>query len=376
MIGARKFKSATFALNVIREASTRFGLGYPVLVRRFLHMYRQRRFSPYEMHFYDLLNPKIQDAALDYYMSKEEMLALDDKHVLDGYLCVTSDKSVFYSLCMAAGIPTPRLLAVFDVPAGWIPDGRLLRSRPEWCAFLQSLPQEFVVKPALGLLGKGVTAFHRDAGGFVDHEGNRRSDDELYDFLFRAGELNLFTIGYAHHSLKLPQGNHKTIIQERLGAHPEVVELTGSQTLCTCRLFTRADRAGNIQLLGSVFRLVGGKGFVDNFDEGARGNLWCTVDADTGCIREAFAKPSGGNRLVPVSRHPITDREVVGFRIPDWRQAVDLARRLAAIFRPQPLISWDIGITRDGPVAVEGNVGGNLLPTPLSQPVRTLLTDQ
>jgi len=372
MTAASKLNNAIYAINAIREASARFGLRHSSVFRRFLHLYRARRFSPYEIQFNDLLNPRIPDEALDYYMSKEEMLAFDDANVLDAYLCVTADKSVFYSLCMAASIPVPRLLAIFDLPAGWIPDGRFLRSRSEWCAFLQSLPQEFVVKPALGLLGKGVHAFSREANEFVDNEGHRRTDDELYDLLCRGRDLNLFTSGYSHHSLKLPHGSHKTIIQERLIAHPEVVGLTGSTTLCTCRLFTRSDLAGNIELLGSAFRVVGGNTFVDNFDQGAGGNLWCSVEAETGRILEAFARPAGSDRLEQALRHPASGRDVVGFRIPDWTAAVELARRLATIFRPQTLITWDIGVTRDGPVAVEGNIGGGLLPSPLNQPVTTL----
>ncbi len=346
------------------------------MVKRFFHLYRKRRFSPYEIHFNDLLNPRISDEALDYYMSKEEMLAFDDQHILDTYLCVTADKSVFYSLCAAAGVPIPRLLAVFDLPAGWTPEGRLLRSRSEWCAYLQTLPQDFIVKPALGLQGKGVNAFHRESNEFVDHQGGRRTEGELYDLLCRVRDLNLFSSGYSHRSLKLSQGSHKAIIQERLATHPELLELTGSPTLCTCRLLTSSDRVGNVEILGSAFRVVGGSAIVDNFDQGIGGNMWCSVDAHTGQIREAFARPSGSNRLEPTSKHPVTGRAVIGFRIPDWSRAVEMAQRLETIFRPQTLITWDIGLSRCGPVAIEGNISGGLLPSPMNRPVAAMFTEQ
>lgn len=376
MFGKRKLETALHAVHTINGASARFGVGYSALVKRFLHLYRRRRFSPHEIHFNDLLDPKIRDQDLDYYMSKEEMLAFDEKHLLKPYLCMTSDKAVFYSLCAAAGLPAPRLLAVFDLPAGWTPDGRLLRSRADWCEFLPSLPREFVVKPALGLLGKGVRAFRQDPDAIVDHEGHRHTLDELYDFLCGIGDLNLFTTGYSHHSLNLPQGSHKAIVQERLTAHPSLVELTGSQTLCTCRLFTRAHRDGSIQLLGSGFRLVGGNSFVDNFDQGVGGNLWCSVDPDTGRIGDAYVRSIGGNRLEHVQRHPVTGKDVVGFHIPHWGEAVELAQRLAVIFRPQTLISWDIGVACNGAIAIEGNTGGNLLPTPMNRPVETLFAER
>jgi hypothetical protein len=54
---------------------------------------------------------------------------------------------------------------------------------------------------------------------------------------------------------------------------------------------------------------------------------------------------------------------------------MDLAHHLAGIFYPQTLIHWDIGITPQGAIVVEGNIGGSLLPTPLNVPTRTLLTD-
>lgn len=375
MIGKRKLKTAIHAFNAIKDASTRFGVGYPALIGRFLYLYRSRRFSPHEIDFNDLLNPVIRDEVLDHYLSKERMLALDDRHLLDAYLCLTSDKSIFYSVCGAAGIPTPRLFAVFDLPAGWSPDGRLLRSRAEWCQFLDSLPPDFVVKPALGLLGKGVRVFRRDASGFVDGEGHRRTVDELYDLLCGVRDLNLLTTNYSHHSVDLPQGTHKTIVQERLSAHPALVDLNGSQTLCTCRLFTYSDAAGKAHILGTAMRLAGGRMLVDNFDQGASGNLWCSVDADTGCIVEAFVRRAGCNRLERVSDHPVTGRHIIGFHVPDWDRVLALAQHLAATFRPQTLITWDIGVAANGPIAIEGNTGGNLLPTPLNQSLGPHFTD-
>lgn len=370
-----KLKNAILGLNTIRGSAARYGAGYATLVRRFFYLYRNRRFSPYEIYFNDLLNPRISYEALENYMSFDELIAFDRKHVLNAYMCLTMDKAVFYALCSTAGVPIPKLLAVFDRPSGWTPDGRELLSQSDWCAFAQSLPQDFVVKPALGLQGRGVTAFHREGHEFVDHERLRLTGDELYEFLCQKKEENLFGTAYSHHSLRLPQVNHKTIIQERLYAHPAIAELTGSVSLCTSRLFTHTDHSGEIQLLGSAFRLINGNNIVDNLDRGVRGNLWCSVEADTGRIMDAFVKPKAADRLELVTRHPTTDWDIVGFRIPHWDKTVELARHLASIFRPQPSITWDIGITHEGPVAIEGNVCGQLLPSPLNRPIRTLLTD-
>jgi hypothetical protein len=286
------------------------------------------------------------------------------------------DKSVFYAFCSAASLPIPKLLAVFDRPIGWAADGRPLKSRDEWLEFLQSLPEDFIVKPAMGLQGRGVTAFRRDAHEFVDHDRQRFTDSTLYDFLFQQSSRNLFAAGYSHHSLRLPYASHKTIIQQRLYAHPAILDLTGSAAISTARLFTHTDGSGTVWLLGSAFRVINGDNIVDNLDRGARGNLWCSVETKSGYILDAFVKPADADRLHLVDRHPTTKREIVGFRIPDWERAIELASRLAMLFHPQPSITWDIGITDRGPVVIEGNICGQLLPTPLNVPVRALFDDK
>ncbi len=370
-----KLKNAMLALKTIKGNAARHGAGYATSVRRFLHLYRNRRFSPREIYVNDLLNPRISNQALENYMSGEEVIAFENKHVLNAYLCATADKSVFYSLCSAAGVRIPRLLAIFDTPAGWTPDGRVLSSSLDWCTLIRSLPSAFIVKPALGLLGRGVAAFSREGNDFLDHRGHRRCEDELYAFLCNQKEQNLFSSSFSHHSLKLRQGSHKAIIQERLYAHPEIAELTGSAALCTCRILTHTDPSGTIVLIASGLRVINGSNVVDNFDSGANGNLWCGVDAETGRVVEAFAWSAMFNRTELITRHPTTARDIVGFRIPQWNEVVELARHLAIVFQPQPLIHWDIGITGDGPVVIEGNVGGHLLPVPLNRPVRNLLTE-
>ena len=368
-----KLTSATLALDAIRGSAARHALGYADLFRRFVHLYRARRFSPYEIHFFDLLNPAFSDQALDSFMSRDEGIDLDRRHVLETYLCATSDKTVFYAMCAAAGVPVPGLLGVFDLPSGWTPDGRLLRSQVEWREFMRSLPQEFVVKPALGLLGKGVTVFRRQQDAFVGHDGQRRSPDQLYEFLCRGKELNLFAAGFSHYSLRIPGDNHKSIIQQRVRAHPAIAQLSGSDALSTCRIVTQAGGSGDSRVLASAIKVISGGNLVDNFDKGALGNLWCNVDAASGRISEAFVKDGPANRLTRITRHPGTGHEVVGFAIPDWERVVRLAHHLATVFRPQPLIHWDIGVATGGPVVIEGNVGGQTMVTPLSRPVRELL---
>ncbi len=129
----KKLDSVARTVTALDEASTRFPTGLFGAARRFWYLYRRRRFSPKEIYFNQLLDPRISDEALDHYLSREELIALDRAHVLESYLCLTCDKSVFYAFCAASGFPVPELYAVFDLPSGRTPDGSVLDSREEWC---------------------------------------------------------------------------------------------------------------------------------------------------------------------------------------------------------------------------------------------------
>ena len=59
-------------------------------------------------------------------------------------------------------------------------------------------------------------------------------------------------------------------------------------------------------------------------------------------------------------RHPDTDAQITGRVLPLWAETQALAARAHAAFADRLLIGWDIAITRDGPVLIEGNSGPDL----------------
>lgn len=64
----------------------------------------------------------------------------------------------------------------------------------------------------------------------------------------------------------------------------------------------------------------------------------------------------GSNRLFKkYDRHPITGEQIVGFTIPFWKETLELARNAAMVTPELKYVSWDIAITENGPVLIEGN---------------------
>ncbi len=54
-------------------------------------------------------------------------------------------------------------------------------------------------------------------------------------------------------------------------------------------------------------------------------------------------------------KHPVTQYEFVGMFIPFWDEVIQLAKQAALITPELQYVSWDIAVTEEGPVLIEGN---------------------
>jgi len=53
--------------------------------------------------------------------------------------------------------------------------------------------------------------------------------------------------------------------------------------------------------------------------------------------------------------HPTTKEKIVGFKVPLFKEAVELVKKAAKIAPEVGYVGWDVAISVDGPVIVEGN---------------------
>jgi hypothetical protein len=57
-----------------------------------------------------------------------------------------------------------------------------------------------------------------------------------------------------------------------------------------------------------------------------------------------------------VSTEPGAAQErIVDFKLPHWQEARKLAERAARLFLPLRTIGWDVALTEEGPLLLEGN---------------------
>ncbi len=99
-----------------------------------------------------------------------------------------------------------------------------------------------------------------------------------------------------------------------------------------------------------TFRTGAGDAIVDN---AGAGGILSAVDAATGEILAA------GNKAGQLyERHPDTNEQLVGAKLPEWDKAVELAKKLAQVIPSNRYTGWDLALSTKGWVLVEANCRG------------------
>lgn len=137
------------------------------------------------------------------------------------------------------------------------------------------------------------------------------------------------------------------LIEEYVIQHPDLNALSPSG-LNTVRIITQLHN-NQVVVLGARLR-VSVNSAVDNL---AAGNLAAPVNPETGIVigKGVFSDI----RKDPVSRHPVTEKQIEGFIIPYWDKVIKLVDDAARRLPDNRSVGWDIAVTPQGPELIEGN---------------------
>lgn len=140
--------------------------------------------------------------------------------------------------------------------------------------------------------------------------------------------------------------NGQTLCEEVIRQHPELDRLWPG-SVNTVRLVTiYKDGAGHI--VASFLRVGGGEKPVDNFNSGG---MVIPLDPAAGIVLCAAVNKAGERFEV----HPGTGVRFEGFQVPLWDQVTALAAQAAGVIPGVRYVGWDIAVTPEGPLLVEGN---------------------
>ncbi|MCL4743912.1 MAG: hypothetical protein KJZ83_00705 [Burkholderiaceae bacterium] len=261
---------------------------------------------------------------------------LHDALDLPAWKAFSIEKSTFDTFARGAGLPTPKLHAVYSERPRLVRHGRWIRSTGELESFLRrDLQYPAFAKPAVSQWGQGAHVLHRVDTLRDTLTIDRQSTREVADF---AREIASKAGGY--------------LFQELLRPEPAIAELTGGG-LCTLRIVVLNGGAGGPRMHRALWKLSAKGNVQDNFHHGESGNLLAKVDLASGRVIHLIQ--GGWPWPQQTDRHPDTGRVMIGFEIPHWRDAVALTLEAATAFPGARLQGWDVALTDRGPVLLEIN---------------------
>lgn len=141
--------------------------------------------------------------------------------------------------------------------------------------------------------------------------------------------------------------NHFKLGEEAIRQHE------GMNALCrdsvnTVRMVTLIDGEGEVHLMYALLRMGMGGSAVDNISSGG---MYSGLDENGVIVAPAYCDKTG--LTYPV--HPASGTAIEGFRVPLFEEAKELVKAAALRIPEVRYVGWDVAISENGPILVEGN---------------------
>lgn len=339
--GAFRFLSTVYRLG--RDDRQRYGVSLFSQLRENYALLRLNGLEPYEYFQYHLSNPAMTWEDKCAYLSYNQGCALHRELSPLADQAITS-KFLTERFFDWFDLPVPRSYGIYDPRFGRTAEGKSLQNVQEFCEFVGNLGvDKFVLKPISSGKGAGITVIlGREGSAFISAGGERYTTTQLFERCLEGWKTT-----YSHTSYGL-------LIQEYVEQH-ETLQRIQPHSLNTLRVITLINNRNEVEILATMVKFGLGASAVDNL---SKGGFAARVD-EGGIIQKAVLEESGSYE--PVEKHPTTNQQIEGVRLPYFDEAVALAVRGQLHIPQLRTLGWDIAITPKGPVIIETNVfWGNL----------------
>lgn len=306
-------------------ARRRSGIGRPQQVLMAWGLALRDAVPPTSYYRYRLYEPEKRGRALDYLHRSTTKNAAVYPLLRRPPFCrarALSDKGEFWQRCLTHGLPAVPVLLQLE-------DGMVVRPAEPGAA----LPAgDLFVKPLRSKGGRGAARWDwAPEGHYRSPEGETCTPRALLERLCRASRQQAL------------------LVQPRVVNHPALLDLTNG-ALATVRILSCRNERGEAEPAAAVFRMpVGENRVCDNIHAGG---IAAGVELASGRLGRAAALDPASDWL---TSHPDTGARIAGRLLPDWDAALDLVRRAGAVFDDFAVVGWDVALTKEGPLVVEGN---------------------
>lgn len=140
--------------------------------------------------------------------------------------------------------------------------------------------------------------------------------------------------------------DNKVFVEDLIEQHPTMSKLCKT-SINTVRIATLVVN-NEVHCLYSILRMG-----IDNMtvDNSSSGGLNTRLDDEGTITRACFSDKT----VKYYTNHPTTGMELVGFKVPMFKETIELCKKAALVEPKLGYIGWDIAITKNGPVIVEAN---------------------
>ena len=140
---------------------------------------------------------------------------------------------------------------------------------------------------------------------------------------------------------------HYDLVEEYIEQHHSLMQLSPS-AVNTVRIVTQLYK-GEIIVITSRLRIS----VNCSVDNASVGNIVVPLDTLTGRVTGPgiYADITKPDEF----RHPVTGIDFIGFQVPHWEDCVQLVKKAALRIPENRSIGWDIAVTSNKPVLIEGN---------------------
>lgn len=300
---------------------------YFLITKEVLELWKQDNGFP--MHYFTRLAYKKNSSHYKYFTKFALINKLwhSNKLHTEKTIEILDNKIKFNRFCTNNSIPTPTMLAYNEGMNFFMEDKEIIvKDRISFESILNQLihmskTKSIFLKPIDGMQGKGCYRLQEE------ELKNNSKIDELFDVLSIS----------------------KYIIQETITQHP-VLDKINPYSINTIRMDTYIKEDGTVEVLSAIMRF-GRKGSV--VDNSSSGGFFVPLDLKNGCLKEyGFQLLDVGNEYI--FEHPDTKVKLKGFKIPYVEESKKLVKRIASLLGDR-LTGWDIAITPEGPIIIEGN---------------------
>ncbi len=138
--------------------------------------------------------------------------------------------------------------------------------------------------------------------------------------------------------------NNQLLVESVIIQHNDLNKLY-DKSVNTIRMFT-FYKDGKVHYLSGILK-IGNGGVVDNFSSGG---MYTFLDENGVVMVPAIDRD---DNIIKI--HPVSKKEILGFKVPLYKEAIDLVKKAALEVEDVSYVGWDVAISDDGPVIVEGN---------------------